>query len=113
MCATLLGLGAPSLLHLESHLPDHTSAIILAADGFVASVLAIALLLVQRSLEIARIAFGFLLFLALIHVEIPIWTTVTHTVPPTPKGASLLYGVLHAVPCFVAIITRRDGTQNA
>lgn len=112
MCATLLGLGAPSLLHLGSHLPDRTFAIILAADGLVASFLAIALLLAHRSMVVARVAFGFLVFLAVIHIGIPIWTTLTHRVPPTPKAASLLYGFLYAVPCFVAITTRRDDTQN-
>ncbi len=114
MCATLLGLGVPSLVHLGSHLLEHAPVLssFRYVVGFVASFLALALLLFPRGLVVARIAFGFLLSLAILHIGIPIWTTVTHTVPPTPKGTCLLYGFLYAVPCFLAIIARRDGAKN-
>jgi len=114
MCATLMGLGAPSLVHLITSLVQHAPVLPLFWHflGLLALFLALALLLSRRSLVVTRIAFGFLLFLALLHIGIPIWTTLTHTVPPTPKGTSLLYGFLYAFPCVVAILTRRHDSQN-
>jgi hypothetical protein len=110
MCATLLHLGASSSIALISGLT--VASLFWHIPGILALALALALLLFTRSSVVARTAFGFLLFFALLNIGVPIWTTIAHIVPPTPNVTSLFYGFLYAFPCIVAILTSRHGSQD-
>jgi len=108
MCATLFEWGASSAIRLIANdliRRGPLSAVLWHFPGMIALLLALLLLFTRRPI-VGRVAFGFLLFFALLDIGVPIWTTLTHTPSPTPKDWSLFYGLLYAFPCVVAVLER-------
>jgi hypothetical protein len=114
MCATLFGWGASSAIRLIGNdliRRGPLSSVLWHLPGVIALILAMLLLFTHRQI-VARVAFGFLLFFALLDIGVPTWTTFTHTPSPTPKDWSLFYGLLYLFPCVVAVLTPNRGSKN-
>jgi hypothetical protein len=114
MCATLFEWGAASAIKLIGNdlvRRGPVSSVLWHLPGVIALILALLLLFTRRPI-VAQVAFGFLLFFALLDIGVPTWTTFTHTASPTPKDWSLFYGLLYAFPCVIAVLTFSRRSKN-
>ena len=107
MCATLFYLGVGSISAIIGALGDVESAVSLL--GYIPGVLALPLAfsLFSRSDLAARLAFGFLVLLALIYIASPIVAALAGKNPPEPLGRSLIYAAIYAFPCLSAVVLRK------
>jgi hypothetical protein len=113
MCATLIRLGLSSSLVLARGSTYHGSLRLL--PWYIVGLLALPLAfsLFTSSLLAARLAFGFLLFLGLTNITVPIWATIAKIPPPTSNSGSFFNGFIYLFPCVVAIVTAvRRKTSN-
>ena len=112
MCATLLNLGVSSLSVLIQGPSRHAHiALFWYVPGLLA--LPLAFLLFTHSLAIARAAFGFLLFTALLNIASLIWATIdAKSAPPVPTSSCLFYAIIYAFPCVAAMLIARRGVHH-
>lgn len=106
MCATLLHLGMSSLSVLMRGPISHPIAFPFSVPGLLA--LLLALLLFTHSLTIARVAFGFLLFTALLNIVSLIWAAIdAKSAPPIPASSCFFYAIIYGFPCLAAVLLAR------